>query len=67
MSDRPCNFCDWQQMKRRGCRRATKADRERLWDKDEEFDDAFGPGVLIVNKDGEFACWFMELPDHCCC
>ncbi len=67
MSDRPCNFCDWQRMKEEGCRRATKADRTRLWEEDKEFDDAFGPGVLVVNKAGEFACWFMELPSHCCC
>ena len=69
MSDRPCNFCNWQRMKESGCRRATKADRIVMaeWEDDEEFVDAFPGGVVIVEKDGKFACWFAELPNHCCC
>ena len=69
MSDRPCNFCDWQRMEQRGCRRATAAERKQLWEEeeDEAFNQAFDSGVVIVDKDGKFACWFMALPDHCCC
>ena len=67
MSDRPCNFCNWQRMKKRGCKRATAAQRKRIWDDGKAFNAAFGPGVLIVDKEGKFACWFMELSDHCCC
>jgi hypothetical protein len=38
-----------------------------LWEKNEKFDSAMGAGVVIVDKDGNFAAWFMELPDRCCC
>ena len=67
LSDRICNYCSWQSMKRQGYRKATPAERKKLWESDPEFEATFGAGVVIVNKKGEFACWFMELPDHCCC
>lgn len=70
MSDRPCNFCNWQRMKKEGgYRRATRADRIVMaeWESDEEFCEAFPSGVVIVDKDGKFASWFAELPSHCCC
>jgi len=62
-----CNFCTFRAMKRRGCHSASRAEREALWEKNEKFDSALGAGVVIVDKDGNFAAWFMELPDRCCC
>ncbi len=65
-----CNYCSWQSMKRRGYRKATAAERKKLWDekvKADGFADRFSTGVVIVNAKGEFTSWFMELPDHCYC
>jgi len=71
-----CNYCTYQSMLKRGCRKATEAERKKVWntqkdknkaDQDADFEKAFGPGVVIVDKDGNFASWFMELPDHCVC
>lgn len=65
MSD--CNYCRFQQMKRRGCHVATAQEAKRLWEAEEGFTKAFGDGVVIVDKEGAFAAWLMELPTHCCC
>lgn len=54
-------------MKKRGCRIATEEERKTLWEAEDRFTAAFGPGVVMVDKDGKLAAWFMELPDHCCC
>ncbi len=64
-----CNFCSWQRLKASGFRRATNVERKTLWDDEDndDFAEAFGEGIVIVDKDGKFSCWFMELPSHCCC
>ena len=56
-------------MKKKGYKIATAKQRKELWDKDNsvEFSLAFSPGTVMVNKEGEFASWMMELPKHCCC
>ena len=60
-------------MKEDGCRRATRDEHRALWETEETadvvdaFTASFGSGVTIVDKDGKFASWFMELPSHCCC
>ena len=68
MSDRPCNYCTFQQMKRTGHHIANPKQREDLWDAEMRKENLpTGDGVVVVNKQGEFASWFMELPSHCCC
>jgi len=63
-----CNYCSWQQLKKRGCRIATAKDRKEWNDNTSvEFESAFGAGTVIVNKEGKRVSWMMELPDHCCC
>jgi len=55
MSDRECNYCSYQYILKRAKENGQK--------------------VTTVPKDGgvdvyinsEWICWFMELPDHCCC
>lgn len=56
-----CNFCDWKRLEKKGYRIATKDDLEKMKEK------GFEGGVVMVNQQGEFACWFMSLPKHCCC
>ena len=70
MSD--CNYCTWQRLKRRGYRKATSEERKRMWDSDVSKEDQgvatlCSGGFVYVDKNGKFAGWFMELPDHCCC
>ena len=63
-----CNYCDWQRLKGLGYRKATEDERKILWDTDDpSFGEQMGAGVVIVDKHGKFAAWFMELPDHCTC
>jgi hypothetical protein len=60
-----CNYCDWQDMKRRGYKKATAEQRREVWDKKGE--PYTGAGVVIVDRAGKFAAWFMSLSDHCVC
>ena len=64
-----CNFCKWQRLKKDGCHRATRTERKHLWDDEanDDFRQAFGGGIVIVDRNGKFSSWFMELPAHCCC
>ena len=63
-----CNYCNYRRMLRQGCRIATPQERKDLWDKDsKEFTASMGTGVVMVDKDGKFASWFMELTNHCVC
>ena len=57
-----CNYCRWQRYKAKGYRIATREEAQK------EFGESGGGGgVVVVNKDGEFVAWFMELPERCCC
>jgi hypothetical protein len=60
MSDRECNYCTYQYIlskARQTGRVVTTAPKEIK---------GVGTGVdVYVNS--EWVCWFMELPDHCCC
>lgn len=64
-----CNYCRYQRYKKKGYKIATSKERKKTWDKDieKEFIERFGHGVVIVNKEGKFVSWFMELPKYCCC
>ena len=63
-----CNYCHWQRMKKYGFRRATRKEQKRLWKvRPEHKGTIIDGGVVILDKDGKFACWFATLPKHCCC
>ena len=64
-----CNYCSYMSMKRRGYRKATSKERKKLWDTEtsDEFRAAFGAGIVMVDEEGKFASWMMEVPSHCCC
>lgn len=69
-----CNYCKWHAMKgaRKGYRIAQASERAKVWDNAEQrkggkFSQTFGSGVVIVDREGNFVCWFMELPERCAC
>lgn len=67
-----CNYCTYRNMLKKGYRKATTEERKHLWDNETdkttpEFHNTFGPGVVIVDQNGKFVAWLMELPNHCCC
>jgi len=62
-----CNWCHWQRMKKKGYKIATREEAKKAWKSSDDFNKAFGHGVTILDADGNFACWFMELPERCCC
>jgi hypothetical protein len=61
-----CNYCNWQQMKKQGYKIATAERRKKLWE-EHVGEDVQKLGVVIVDKEGKFACWLMSLPNHCSC
>lgn len=74
MSDRPCNYCEWQRMKRRpGYAIASDEDVAQMRHDDaRELRALMRDGwTIVVARDERdrvsFRCAFMELPDHCCC
>ncbi len=59
-----CNYCNWQRYKKLGHRIARGAERKKVWTTDGVLEPR---GVVVIDKQGKFVCWFAELPKHCCC
>ena len=57
MSDRPCNYCSFKTIKSQA-----RADNKTLTTMNN-----INHGGVDVYVNGEWVCWFMELPNYCCC
>lgn len=67
VSDRPCNFCEWQRLKHKYRGRGPRLVTDPLVD-ERTGRVAFAGGVRVVLKDGtDLGHWFAEVPDRCCC
>ncbi len=65
MSSRPCNYCEYQVVKRKAERDQRKVtSKTGMYGEDCILLDAEGTSIFL---DGKFAVWYMLLPERCEC
>lgn len=77
MSMRPCNYCEYERLKKwaetRGWGEVVVKPAPKIYPESNIPDKGFPDGVDVFVVDTErgegeiWMMWFAELPDHCCC